>query len=107
MIDPTQEKLDSLASEIQWRARSLVIEARDAGIPLMIISGLRSADLNARVGGAVHSLHLQGRAFDVQVQGYTRSQLPAYWWRALGEWAEQELGLRWGGRFGDVNHFDL
>jgi len=107
MYDPTNEKLDGLSPEVQLRAYWLIRAAREAGIPLMIISGLRSADLNASVGGAANSLHLQGRAFDVQVAGYMVHDLPASWWAAVGVWAESNLGLRWGGRFNDPNHFDL
>lgn len=109
MYDPTLEKLQTLQPEVQLRAYWLVKTAREQGIPLMIISGWRSRDLNASVGGAVNSLHLTGRAFDVQVLGYTRDQLPVSWWRSLGEWAENNLGLRWGGRFAnfDPNHFDF
>lgn len=109
MYDSTLDKLQSLKPEAQLRAYWLVRSCREAGIPLMIISGYRSADLNSRVGGARNSLHLQGRAFDVQVSGYTRDQIPAAWWSALGAWAETNLGLRWGGRFAnpDVNHFDF
>jgi len=107
MYDPTEEKLDSLIPDLQMRAYWLVRTAREAGIPLMIISGLRSMDQNRAVGGAVNSWHLQGRAFDVQIAGYAVQDLPASWWQGVGSWAEQNLGLRWGGRFGDLNHFDL
>lgn len=101
--------MDSLQDAVALRAYWLVRAAREAGIPLMIISGLRSADVNAQVGGAPNSLHLQGRAFDVQVAGYMVHDLPPSWWAAVGSWAENNLGLRWGGRFStpDLNHFDL
>ncbi len=107
MYDPTSDKLEGLTQEVAVRAFALVRAAREAGIPLMIISGLRSADQNAAVGGAAHSLHLSGRAFDVQVAGYMVHDLPQSWWAAVGAWAENNLGLRWGGRFADLNHFDL
>ncbi len=107
MYDPTFEKLQSLDPAMFWQALELVNAAREAGIPLIVISGRRSLDVNRQVGGAQNSLHLAGRAIDVQVVGYTREQLPASWWRALGVWAEENLGLRWGGRFADVNHFDM
>jgi hypothetical protein len=47
----------------------------------------------------------------VAVVGYTRDQLPYWWWFAVGRWAESNLGLFWGGRVlwqarPDVNHFD-
>ncbi len=109
MYDPTDEKLDGLHSDLQMKAYWLIRVVREAGIPLMIISGYRTARQNADVGGAANSFHLTGRAFDVQVAGYTRAQVPSWWWSALGSYAENALGLRWGGRFSspDVNHFDL
>ncbi len=105
--DPTEEKLAGLEPATGLRAYWLVRLAREAGIPLMIISGRRSPELNAQVGGATHSWHLVGKAFDVQVLGYSTNELSLDWWKALGGFAENALGLRWGGRFNDVNHFDL
>lgn len=86
---------------------TLVNAARDAGVPLIIISGRRSTAHNERVGGAPASWHLQGLAFDVQVQGYRVADIPEWWWSELGAVGES-LGLRWGGRFAspDLNHFD-
>lgn len=107
MIDPTQEVLDDLDPDFQELAYLFVVAARESGIPLMLISGYRTPEHNRAVGGAPRSLHLRGRAIDVQVLGYTRDQIPLSWWSAVGSWAENNLGLRWGGRFGDVNHFDL
>lgn len=101
----------SLDPAIFRQAYSLVVAARDAGIPLVIISGRRTTAANLEVGGAPRSLHLQGMAFDVGVWGFSRDQIPYWWWEQLGLWAEQNLGLTWGGRFlhagrPDVNHFD-
>ncbi len=109
MYDPTDEKLNSLTPDLQLRAYWMIRIAREAGIPLMIISGRRSPSENLAVGGAAHSRHLQGRAFDVQVAGYTRDEVPDWWWASLGSYAETQLGLRWGGRFStyDPNHFDI
>lgn len=109
MNDPTLEKLAGLEEQTRLRAWYLVNAARNAGIPLMVISGYRSPAENAAVGGARNSWHLRGRGFDVQVLGYTRDELPGWWWEDLGQWAKSQLGLRWGGDFSvrDVNHFDL
>lgn len=101
----------SLDPAILRQAYTFVVAARDAGIPLVIISGRRSAAHNVEVGGAPRSYHLDGLAFDVGVWGYSRDQIPLWWWEQLGAWAEAHLGLYWGGRFSsggraDVNHFD-
>lgn len=105
--DPTVDHLLTLDARLQPFAVTLINAARRVGVPLMIISGRRSSALNADVGGAAYSLHLHGLAFDVQVYGFTRDQVPVWWWEALGAYWER-LGGRWGGRFSvpDVNHFD-
>lgn len=108
MFDETPELIATLEYEAQVLAVQLVNAARNAGIPLIVISARRSPQRNRDVGGAARSEHLFGRAFDVQVVGWTREQIPFWWWESLGAYAEY-LGLRWGGRFRspDVNHFDL
>lgn len=110
--DPTPDAIMSLNVYLQQAAITMVNAARDQGIPLIIISGRRTAAQNAAAGGAPGSGHLDGTAFDVAVLGVPRDQIPYYWWEALGTWAEVNLGLRWGGRFvhngkPDVNHFDM
>jgi hypothetical protein len=111
MIDRTAELIRTLEPSVAHAALLLVNAARSAGIPLILISARRSVAENEAIGGAPASLHLDGLAFDVAVAGYTREQVPAWWWQALGRWVEQYLGLSWGGRFSwkgapDVNHFD-
>jgi peptidase M15-like protein len=120
MTDPTNEAIAGLHPAMQMAARTMVEAARAVGVPLVVISGLRSEAANLRVGGAPNSYHLDqlqltgqpgALAFDVQILGYTRDQVPIWWWQMLGDWAEANLGLYWGGRFvhngeRDVNHFD-
>ncbi|HEX6158426.1 MAG TPA: D-Ala-D-Ala carboxypeptidase family metallohydrolase [Burkholderiales bacterium] len=102
----------SLEPYARAAAITMVTAARQQGIPLIVISGRRTAAQNAAVGGAPGSRHLDGTAFDVAIHGLSREQVAYWWWEALGTWAEQNLGLSWGGRFvhngaPDVNHFDL
>lgn len=111
MIDRTEELLETLHPAIYRQALTLVVAARDASIPLVIISARRSPEANRDAGGSSRSLHLYGLAFDVAVADLQREHIPLEWWAALGEWAELNLGLFWGGRFlhrgaPDVNHFD-
>jgi hypothetical protein len=108
VYDPTPELIAELEVETAARAIAIVNAARDAGVPLIVISGTRSQVRNREVGGAPRSQHLAGRAFDVAVVGYSVERVPIWWWDALGRYGEG-LGLRWGGRFRppDLNHFDL
>lgn len=108
MSDATAVYLRSLDSGLRPYAEAMVMSARAVGVPLVIISGRRSVEANREVGGAPTSRHLQGLAFDVAVEGYSRDSIPWWWWQILGEWWEG-LGGRWGGRFNppDVNHFDV
>lgn len=104
--------ITELDPELQWRARALLSWLRAGGVPARIISGARSAADNLRVGGAPSSYHLRGLAFDLEVAGVPRDQVPSWFWQLLGYVAETYLDLYWGGRFlhagaPDVNHFDL
>lgn len=102
----TLRNIRTLVPWLQPYALAMVNGVREEGIPLDVISGRRNATVNREVGGAERSLHLYGLAFDVQVRGLARQDVHLYFWRWLGEWWEG-LGGRWGGRFGDVNHFDV
>lgn len=69
----------------------------------------QQARWNAANGtGIVHSLHIERLAVDFnlfkdgQYLGNTNDHLP------LGEWWEKQHPLcRWGGRFGDGNHYSM
>ena len=51
-------------------------ELRDrVGQPVIVSSGYRCPDYNRAVGGASDSLHLEGKAADIYVRGYTAVQL--------------------------------
>ena len=85
------------------------------GVPLSTVSGFRSREHNAAVGGARNSLHTQGRASDLSSPGHGKND-PAFWAKVNGAMrqaaAEQGQAYRWGGTFGgkykgDWNHFDI
>ena len=111
-MDETLAHLESLDRSFLPFAWHFVAWVRRGGIPLVVISGRRSAARNLEVDGAARSLHLSGRAIDVSIlwPGYghiPRDWIPFDWWQQLaGPW--EAAGLRWGGRFTvpDVNHFD-
>ena len=82
---------------------------------LLIISGYRTPERNAEVGGAPNSCHIQcpARAVDLRmgnIEGLDNVEL----WSILGGmW--RLMGGRWGGNFGsatevntrEMNHFDI
>lgn len=54
---------------IQVLAEQLQLIRDEIGKPISITSGYRSANHNARIGGAKHSYHVRGMAADIQVAG--------------------------------------
>lgn len=109
--DPTSAKLIGLDRRTRQRVVFLVNYVRGVGVPLIVISGRRTAAqqrelIAAGKTTAVKSRHLIGQAVDVQVQGLLRDQVPLAWWQWIGSVGEH-FGLVWGGRFKrpDLNHF--
>jgi len=91
----------------------MLTHVRTVGVPLIVTSSLRipaeQAEL-VRTGRSqtFRSKHLTGQAFDVDVHGFGRSEIPRWWFYQLGSLAEP-LGLRWGGNFRgfwDPGHFE-
>lgn len=111
--DSTEKHLSRLSPDIQLAAWYLLYWVRSAGIPLQITSSVRSRAEQAelvRIGRSdtLRSKHLSGQAFDVDVHGYGRDQIPMWFWEELG-WLGEYLGFRWGGRFSyprDYGHFE-
>lgn len=76
---------------------------------LFIISGYRTPAHNADVGGAPNSFHTRcpSLAADLRV-GSVAGRLPGdheIWAILGGIW--RLMGGKWGGTFGDPNHFDI
>lgn len=113
MYDPSPGILAQLEPDTRLRAVYLLNAFRAAGIPLMATSGRRSVAEQfslvwAGKSRSFTSAHLSGRAFDVDVAGWSRDALPLAFWQILGPYGEA-LGLRWGGRwqsFVDRGHFE-
>lgn len=62
LVDPSSmDKLQALRTEI--------------GKPFHIVSGYRSPEHNEAVGGATHSQHLLGKAFDISLANLNRGEL--------------------------------
>lgn len=111
--DATLRHIGFLSPDIQDAAYWLVYIAREAGFPLQITSTLRTRSEQASLvrrgrSNTLSSKHLIGQAFDVDLHGLGRDQVPLWFWDELG-WLGEYLGLRWGGRWEslrDYGHFE-
>jgi len=111
--DATLQHIYQLSPDIQLAAWYMVYLVRSAGIPLQITSTLRTRDEQSALVASgrsqtFSSKHLTGQAFDVDIHGWGRDEIPEWWFYQLGELGEA-LGLRWGGRFSgfwDPGHFE-
>ena len=56
------------------------------GAPVVIHSGYRTPQYNAKVGGASHSQHCYGTAADIVVRGKTPAQVAAYARQLMPDW---------------------
>lgn len=114
MYDPTASNIDTLEPRTALAATWLVYVVRNAGVPLIITSARRTTAEQQKLLAAgrtktLNSKHLQGKAFDVDVYGYSRDAIPRSFWNVVGPWAEANLGLKWGGRWTslwDPGHFE-
>lgn len=111
--DPTIGHLRRLDPSIQLGAIQMVTHVRQIGVPLTVTSSRRTSEeqrLLVRAGRSrtLASKHLSGLAFDVDVYGFSRDEIPLWWFYQLGALGEQ-LGFRWGGRWTglrDYGHFE-
>lgn len=90
----------------------LILAAYDKGYAVTLGEAYRSPEEAARLAklgkGIKASLHTQRLAIDLNLflNGTYLTNTNAY--HPLGEWWEQQHELcRWGGRFGDGNHFSM
>lgn len=111
--DATLAHIAALSPEIQDAAFYLVYIVRTAGFPLQITSSVRTRSEQAALVASGRSRtplspHLKGQAFDVDIHGLDRDQIPMWFWEQLG-WLGEYLGFRWGGRWSDPwdpGHFE-
>ena len=90
----------------------LILHAREMGYQVSLGEALRTpeqAALNARRGtGTLTSLHISQLAIDLNLFRNGKYLKKSEDHLPLGEWWEaQAPDCRWGGRFGDGNHYSL
>lgn len=110
MYDPTINHLLQLEPRTQSLAYFLVSAVRQRGVPLIITSSRRSVfeqigHVLAGRSKTFSSRHLSGRAFDVDVYGWNRKDVPRWFWDDLGRFAVG-LGLKWPVPDWDPGHFE-
>jgi hypothetical protein len=111
MYDPTPGHIDTLEPRTARLASYLIIAARNAGVPLIITSSKRGKIEQIKLFAlgrtkTLNSRHLTGKAFDVDVAGWRRQDVPRVFWDTLGPYAEG-LGLKWPLPDWDPAHFEL
>jgi len=114
VFDPTLGQLQGLEPTTRDVAQVLIDYLRNNGIPAIITAqgGRRNEAEQAKLvqmglSRTSNSAHLAGRAFDLDVLGYSRDEVPKWLWQHLGQIAES-AGLIWGGRWGwDWGHFEV
>ena len=116
-FDGTAERIAGLEPYLADRARYLINGLRELGIPAVIVAhgGRRTLSEQQSLvakgrSSNLHSAHVYGRAFDLDIAGMSRDSVPDQFWQILGPWAEENLGLSWGGRWSnpyDPGHFEI
>lgn len=62
---------ESVILNLTELAQNLEVVRAHFGKPVFILSGYRSKEHNLKVGGAGESFHMQGKAADIQIKGFT------------------------------------
>jgi hypothetical protein len=83
---PTKRIVDNIMA----LAKAMEAPRKQLGRPFVITSWYRDPDSNRRAGGATNSMHLYGKAADIQIVGYSQRQAAidlAWWPGGLGSYA--------------------
>lgn len=97
MYDPSPGIVESLEPLTRARAIYLLNAFRAAGVPLIATSGRRGYFEQAYLvatgkSRTLTSKHLAGKAFDVDIAGWSRDAVPPAFWTILKSYSAQ-LGL--------------
>lgn len=112
--DQTAYHIARLHPRLAELAYQFINELRTAGVPAHITSSRRTTTEQARLVRAglsnnPRSKHLTGLAFDFDILGFGRNQIPRQVLDAIGAYGES-LGMKWGGRWKspyDPGHFEI
>lgn len=73
-----KDNSDKILIDVDFVKRMLQAIRDHFGAPVSINSGYRTENYNALIGGAKASYHMQGRAFDIVVEGHTPLEVAKY-----------------------------
>lgn len=68
---------ETVLRNIQELAKNLQVLRDEVKKPIKITSGFRTAEFNAKIGGAKASQHITGKAADLKIEGMTPKQVAA------------------------------
>jgi len=94
----------SLFANVNALAHNLQVLRDHLNKPIKILSGYRSEAYNKKCGGASRSQHLQAKAADIKVEGFTPEQL-----KGIIEELQREHFMKQGGigLYDDFLHYDI
>lgn len=82
----------------------LEVLREELGAPIFVISGYRSPEYNARIGGATKSQHMNACAADIKVKGVEPAEVHATIERLIREERMEQGGL---GLYRTFVHYDV
>lgn len=98
--DATYRRIHELDEETGTRAFQFIAVARYYGVPVEIralgarrTSAQQTALVQAGKSKTMNSRHLEGRAFDIDIQGWNRDSIPKEFWPWVAEVASS-VGLK-------------
>ena len=115
-VSSNKNYLENLSPEMQEKTKKLIAYANQKGYDVEIISGYRTKERQKELQKqyknqpgrvAKNSAHCAGKAIDIRVTKNGKETETGY--KLLGEYAKNELNMRWGGDFKSFRerwHFD-
>jgi uncharacterized protein YcbK (DUF882 family) len=95
---------DNVLSNIKILAKNLQVLRDEIGLSIKVNSGYRSAEYNKKVGGALNSQHLQGKASDLSVSGKTPKEVSDIIEKLINSGKMQQGGI---GIYNTFTHYDI
>jgi hypothetical protein len=86
----------------------LILYAYDHGYEVTFSWAYRPEPCNTQIGGHPRSLHTKRLAIDLNLFHHGRYLTSTLAYEPIGlHWESLDTGCRWGGRWGDGNHFSM